>query len=174
MQFISVGAADKLKALQTAERTLMRSSDLTRGSIRAQLVKLGCSQAISTPYYLVTDADLFFMRKVQALDLVLQSECKDTSGVCDLKQKVHPRLPHHNLLIELVSEGGLRIAPLATPHFSSVSTSTYKLNSLDSWAEHFGQLLTLSKTRFQSICSQLARCAAAKQMLLACIPALCI
>lgn len=58
------------------------------GWTKQQLVKLGCSQAISTPYYLITDADTFFMRKLQALNLVKQKECKETSGVCDIKEKV--------------------------------------------------------------------------------------
>jgi len=52
-----------------------------------QLVKLACGSTIQTPYYLITDADTFFMRSVQALDLVSQTECKPTSGVCDLKKQ---------------------------------------------------------------------------------------
>lgn len=56
-----------------------------------QLVKLACGNTIQTPFYLITDADTFFMRSMQALDLVAQGECKPDSGVCDLKKQV--RLP---------------------------------------------------------------------------------
>lgn len=84
--------------MQIAERTL-QLIDMIWGSIGVQLVKLGCSQNISTPWFLVTDADTFFMRKVQALDLVRQSDCNETSGVCDLKQKVVPCLLPHDLIL---------------------------------------------------------------------------
>ena len=48
---------------------------------------------VQTPYYLITDADTFFLRSFEALDLLHQEEgCDKTSGVCDLQKQVHRHL----------------------------------------------------------------------------------
>ena len=45
--------------------------------------------SVQTPYYLITDADTFFLRSFEALDLLHQEEgCTKTSGVCDLQKQV--------------------------------------------------------------------------------------
>jgi len=66
-------------------------SESFSGWTKQQLVKLACGNTIQTPFYLITDADTFFMRSMQALDLVAQGECKPDSGVCDLKKQVQFR-----------------------------------------------------------------------------------
>jgi len=53
-----------------------------------QVVKLACSFAVSTPYYLITDSDMFFLHPVGALDLMDQEECRPDSGVCDAKKAI--------------------------------------------------------------------------------------
>lgn len=48
---------------------------------------------VQTPYYLITDADTFFLRSFEALDLLQQEEgCTKTSGVCDLQKQVRRHL----------------------------------------------------------------------------------
>ena len=51
--------------------------------MKQQLVKLSCSFAVSTPFYLITDCDMFFLHDVGALDLMEQTPCGKDSGVCD-------------------------------------------------------------------------------------------
>ena len=58
-------------------------------------LRLACSFTIQTPYFLITDADTFFMRPFEALDLMHQKDCKKNSGVCDLQKKVHKQHPGH-------------------------------------------------------------------------------
>lgn len=41
-----------------------------------------------TPYFLITDADTFFIRDLEALDLMDQQDCTSDSGICDLQKKV--------------------------------------------------------------------------------------
>lgn len=44
---------------------------------------------MQTPYFLITDADTFFLRSFEALDLMRQAEgCTKTNGVCDLQKQV--------------------------------------------------------------------------------------
>ena len=52
------------------------------------MVKLACSFAVSTPYYLITDSDMFFLHPLGALDLMDQEECRPDSGVCDAKKAI--------------------------------------------------------------------------------------
>lgn len=67
-------------------------ADSISGWYKQQLVKLACSFTVTTPYFLVTDADTFFLRPFEALDLMYQQEgCAKTSGVCDLQKQVHFR-----------------------------------------------------------------------------------
>jgi hypothetical protein len=48
---------------------------------------------VQTPYYLITDADTFFLRSFEALDLLQQEEgCTKSSGVCDLQKQVRRHL----------------------------------------------------------------------------------
>ena len=51
-------------------------------------MKLACSFAVSTPYYLITDSDMFFLHPLGALDLMDQEECRPDSGVCDAKKAI--------------------------------------------------------------------------------------
>jgi hypothetical protein len=46
------------------------------------------SVALQTPYFLITDADTFFMRELEALTLMDQQDCTPDSSVCDLQKKV--------------------------------------------------------------------------------------
>ena len=55
---------------------------------RLQVVKLSCSFSVSTPYYLITDSDMFFLHPVSALDLMDQQECQKDSGVCDARKTI--------------------------------------------------------------------------------------
>lgn len=88
-----------VESLQAARITEMSSRHEEYGWItkevsgwtKQQMVKLGCSRTVSTPFYLITDSDLFFMSKFQALDLVEQRPCKENSTVCDLKGKAEFR-----------------------------------------------------------------------------------
>lgn len=79
--------ADEICAPELRQHELERiagdSSQYVDGWMKQQLVKLACSFAISTPFYLITDADMFFLHDVGALDLVEQTECTEASGVCD-------------------------------------------------------------------------------------------
>lgn len=79
--------ADELCAPELRQYELERiagaESRYVDGWMKQQLVKLACSFAISTPFYLITDADMFFLHDLGALDLMEQTECGKTSGVCD-------------------------------------------------------------------------------------------
>lgn len=61
------------------------------GWIKQQVVKLACSFTIQTPYFLITDADTFFMREMEALDLMDQQDCTPSSSICDLQKRVQFR-----------------------------------------------------------------------------------
>lgn len=43
---------------------------------------------LQTPYFLITDADTFFMREMEALDLMDQQDCTPSSSICDLQKRV--------------------------------------------------------------------------------------
>jgi hypothetical protein len=43
---------------------------------------------LQTPYFLITDADTFFIRELEALTLLDQQECTPDSSICDLQRKV--------------------------------------------------------------------------------------
>jgi Family of unknown function (DUF6492) len=58
---------------------------------KQQLTKLACARHISTPFYLITDADTFYMTAVSATDLVESGTCEATSAVCDHKRTVSYR-----------------------------------------------------------------------------------
>ncbi|KAK9844482.1 hypothetical protein WJX74_003045 [Apatococcus lobatus] len=53
------------------------------GWIRQQLVKLGCARLLKTPYYLVVDADVLYVRNITSTTLFKKSECIPASPVCD-------------------------------------------------------------------------------------------
>lgn len=84
--------ADELCAPELRQHELERiagdSSQYVDGWMKQQLVKLACSFAISTPFYLITDADMFFLHDVGALDLIEQKECTEASGVCDTDKAI--------------------------------------------------------------------------------------
>ena len=48
-------------------------------------VKLSCAQIVTTPYYLVLDTDVFFVKRFGAQDLFKTSQCSRLSAVCDKK-----------------------------------------------------------------------------------------
>ncbi len=58
------------------------------GWIRQQLVKLGCARLLKTPYYLVVDADVLYVRNITSTTLFKQSECIPASPVCDASHTV--------------------------------------------------------------------------------------
>jgi Family of unknown function (DUF6492) len=47
---------------------------------KQQLVKLACSAILTTPYYLITDADLFYLSPVGAADMLLEEPCTEVRG----------------------------------------------------------------------------------------------
>jgi hypothetical protein len=61
------------------------------GWVKQQVVKLACSFTIQTPYFLITDADTFFIRELEALTLLDQQDCTPDSSICDLQRKVQFR-----------------------------------------------------------------------------------
>ena len=62
---------------------LMRRQVDYPGWIRQQLVKLGCARLLKTPYYLVVDADVLYVRNITSTTLFKKSECIPASPVCD-------------------------------------------------------------------------------------------
>lgn len=51
-------------------------------------VKLSCAHMVTTPYYLVLDTDVFFVKPFGAAELFRTSECSMLSAVCDKAGKV--------------------------------------------------------------------------------------
>jgi hypothetical protein len=49
---------------------------------------ISCSLPLQTPYFLITDADTFFIRELEALTLLDQQDCTPDSSICDLQRKV--------------------------------------------------------------------------------------
>ena len=49
---------------------------------KQQLLKLACASVLRTPFYLTTDADLFYLAPVSALDLLEQGNCSDAGAIC--------------------------------------------------------------------------------------------
>lgn len=62
------------------------------GWTRQQVVKLACASVITTPFYLVLDADIFAARHAHALDLFVTDPCDVTAHhVCDTQQQTSYR-----------------------------------------------------------------------------------
>lgn len=51
-------------------------------------VKLACASIITTPYYLLLDTDVFFVKHSSARDLLMESSCTNWSPVCDRHRKL--------------------------------------------------------------------------------------
>ncbi len=63
-------------------------SDSCRGvSPGPQLIKLACSFKVETPYFLVLDADTFFLSPMEALDLMQLKTCTSSSALCDQERQ---------------------------------------------------------------------------------------
>lgn len=61
------------------------------GWYKQQLIKLACSFTVQTPFYLLTDADTFFLSDMSAFDLMDQRACTIESAVCDMEAKIQFR-----------------------------------------------------------------------------------
>ncbi|KAA6419478.1 MAG: hypothetical protein FRX49_10576 [Trebouxia sp. A1-2] len=58
------------------------------GWVKQQLVKLSCANIVTTPFYLVLDTDVFFVKHFGAQDLFKTSQCSHLSAVCDKSGKI--------------------------------------------------------------------------------------
>jgi hypothetical protein len=77
----------------TGEWRGKRSAVIARSPAAKVLADDGAYSCAQTPYYLITDADTFFLRSFEALDLLHQEMgCDKTSGVCDLQKQVRRHL----------------------------------------------------------------------------------
>ena len=53
------------------------------GLAAPQLLKLSCAERLRTPFYLITDADTFYLRPLSAEALLEAGPCTAASAVCD-------------------------------------------------------------------------------------------
>mmetsp|Transcript_1620 Transcript_1620/g.4762 ORF Transcript_1620/g.4762 Transcript_1620/m.4762 type:complete len:408 (+) Transcript_1620:267-1490(+) len=67
-------------------------AEFVSGWLKQQLLKLACAHLVTTPYYLITDADTFFLNPFSAGDLFHKQECEGRSyTVCDKEHKISYR-----------------------------------------------------------------------------------
>ena len=101
--------------------------------LRLQLVKLACSFTVNTPWFLILDADTFFLSPMEALDLMQQKACTNESVVCDLKRQAPS--PHQPPLFCL----GLPSTSSSSPELQVGLSGTVHIVLLMGWGLVFWQ-----------------------------------
>jgi hypothetical protein len=66
----------------------MRCCTTGHVACNASALTISRSLPLQTPYFLITDADTFFIRELEALTLLDQQDCTPDSSICDLQRKV--------------------------------------------------------------------------------------